>query len=353
MLLGACSGIPKPFSRDKGWLSHTEPASPPVSIAVIDGAPKASVDRIASQLYTESRRRGFTATMRGNARKSFTMNGRVTAAPTASGTTVLYVWDVTDPSGKHRHRISGEETIPAGTAFSDPWDAVDDSAMQRIASRTAEEVSGFISQMGYEVKMASVPPPAAMLLDQADSIQTASITRSTEPTAVAPPAVSQPPAEAPSSQASVRPQPPSVQPQKVPASAAKPDASVKPAKAKPRKKANAIAVPMVVGAAGRGNAELATAMRQSMARAGVPVIKTQRKGAITIAGEVKLDPPAGARQVVQLSWRVLDQNGDLIGTITQKNQVAAGSLDAGWGPTAGLAAQAAAGGIFKLLSTVQ
>lgn len=352
LLLGACTGIPKPFSRDKGWLSHTEPASPPVSITTIDGAPKASVDRMASQLYTESRRRGFTATMQGNARKTFTMTGQVTAAPTDQGTTVFFVWDVVDPTGKHRHRVSGEEIIPAGAGFSDPWDAVDDSAMQRIASRTAEGVSGFISQMGYEVKMASVPPPAAMLLDQADSIQTASIVRETDPTGVSSAAFTQP-AETPGAQESVQPQPPSVQPQKKPTPAARTAAKSKPTSSKPRRKANAIAVPMVVGAKGRGNEELASAMRRSMARAGVPVVKKQRKGAITIAGEVKLDPPTGAQQMVRLSWRVLDQDGTLLGTITQKNKVPAGSLDAGWGQTAGLAAQAAAGGIFKLLSSVE
>ncbi len=331
VLLAACSGIPKPFSRDKGWFNTSDPDAPPVTISSIDGAPKTSVDRIASQLYTESKRRGFNTTVGGNSRSAITMKGHLTAAPTAKGTTVIYVWDVTSPDGTQKHRISGEETIPGGDTFADPWAAVDDSAMQRIAADTTQELSLFISKLGFDARMASVPPPASMLSDQADSIQTASITNTLhspiEPAAATPPA----------DQTAAAPDP---------ADKRKPEG-------KPTKRANAIAVPLVVGAKGNGNVELASAMRRAMAVAGVPVIKKHRKGAITVAGTVKLSPAVGSRQTVELAWRVIDAKGEELGVISQKNQIPAGSLDKGWGQTAQLAAQAAAGGIFKLLSNVQ
>ncbi len=334
-LLAACSGIPKPFSREKGWFNTSDPQAPPVTIASIDGAPKSSVDRIASQIYTESRRRGFNTTVGGKRRKAITMKGHLTAAPTAKGTTVIYVWDVTSPDGKQKYRITGEETIPGGEAFADPWSAVDDSAMQRIAVSTTDELALFISKLGFDARMASVPPPASMLSDQADSIQTASVTTGRPDTPIEP-AAATPPAE-------VQPaQPPTTKPAK----------KQKP-RGKPKKQANAIAVPLVVGAKGRGNTELATAMRDAMAVAGVPVVNKKRKGAITVAGTVKLSPAAGSQQTVELAWQVLDAKGKEIGTITQKNQVPAGSLDQGWGSTAQLAAQAAASGIFKLLGNVQ
>lgn len=339
VVLSACTGIPKPFSRDKGFFQASDPQSPPVTISAIDGAPKAAVDRMASQLYTEAKHRGFTATVGTKSKRSITMKGHLTAASTVSGTTVIYVWDVRSPNGASTHRISGEETIPGGQAFADPWSAVDDSALQRIAAKTADELSLIISQLGFDVRMASVPPPADMLFDQADSIQTASIvdgyrarvqSAETDPVAVTPATQTQ--------QASVTP--PKTQKSSTTTS-------------KPRKQADAIAVPSVVGAKGRGNAELSAAMRQAMAVAGVPVIKKRRNGAITVAGTVKLSPPAGSRQTVELSWRVLDAKGGVLGTITQKNQVPSGSLDNGFGPTAKLAAQAAASGIFKLLSSVE
>ena len=184
-----------------------------------------------------------------------------------------------------------------------------------------------------------------MLTDQADTIQTASITGLT--TQVAPASQTDP-------RSGTQARPKQAALSEPPAAASQPDAqNTKPTKSKPRKKANAIAVPMVVGAAGSGNQELATAMRQAMAVAGVPVIKKQRKGAIVIAGQVKLAPPKGSSQVVELSWRVLDAEGTLLGTIAQKNQVPAGSLDQGWGPSADLAAKAAANGVFKLLASAQ
>lgn len=333
LLLAACSGIPKPFSRETGWFNVSDPKSPPVTITVVNGPPKDTVDRLVSQLYTESKLRGYTATVGTYSRSNFTLQGNLTAAPTAKGTTVVYVWDVTGPGGSQRYRISGEESLPADGDVTDSWAAVDDATLQRIAANTADEVALFISKLGYGVLTASVPPPASMLTDEADSIQTASLTGNRE--ALKSPGET-PPAEEPT------PGP----------EAAKPEAK-KPAKTKPTKRANAIAVPLVTGARGRGNTELATAMRRAMLVAGVPVIKTKRNGAITVAGTVKLGPPAGSVQMVELSWKVLDPKGAEIGTISQRNQVPAGSLDQGWGTTAQLAADAAAGGIFKLLSQVQ
>ena len=55
------------------------------------------------------------------------------------------------------------------------------------------------------------------------------------------------------------------------------------------------------------------------------------------------------KQPVQIDWNVKDPQGKRLGTVTQKNEIAAGSLDASWGRTADAAASAAAQGILKLL----
>jgi hypothetical protein len=112
----------------------------------------------------------------------------------------------------------------------------------------------------------------------------------------------------------------------------------------------AIAVPLVIGASGHGNRELAEAMRLAMGGTGLPVVEDRREGALTIVGEVEVKPSDGAQQAVALNWKVLAPNGALLGTIAQNNTVPAGSLDRGWGDTAMYAAEAAAGGIFELLS---
>ena len=58
---------------------------------------------------------------------------------------------------------------------------------------------------------------------------------------------------------------------------------------------------------------------------------------------------ADGKQPVQIDWNVKDPDGKRLGTVTQKNEIVAGSLDGNWGRTADAAASAAAQGILKLL----
>lgn len=55
------------------------------------------------------------------------------------------------------------------------------------------------------------------------------------------------------------------------------------------------------------------------------------------------------KQPIQIDWNVIDPTGKKVGTVSQKNEVAQGSLDGTWGKTADQAAAAAAQGIVKLL----
>ena len=50
-----------------------------------------------------------------------------------------------------------------------------------------------------------------------------------------------------------------------------------------------------------------------------------------------------------LACAVLTPDGKTLGVIKQANEVEAGSLDGGWGETAGFAAEAAATGIYDLI----
>lgn len=111
----------------------------------------------------------------------------------------------------------------------------------------------------------------------------------------------------------------------------------------------AVAVPKVRGSPGTGNAELTAAMRRTLKQAGLPVIDAPRDDALTIAGTVKLGPAAGAMQKVGLSWTVSAPDGSVLGAIKQLNDIPAGSLDQGWGETAGDVAEAASSGIFDLV----
>jgi hypothetical protein len=110
-----------------------------------------------------------------------------------------------------------------------------------------------------------------------------------------------------------------------------------------------VAVVPVQGDGAKGNAELTEAMRDTLEAAGWTVRTNPAKDALTIKGVVQIGKAAGTTQAVKLSWLVAKPDGKALGTISQANAVPAGSLDAGWGPNARAATQAAAGGIFELI----
>jgi hypothetical protein len=111
----------------------------------------------------------------------------------------------------------------------------------------------------------------------------------------------------------------------------------------------AVAVPSVMGADGKGNQELTEAMRQVLRDAGWAVVKAPAANALTIRGKVKLGTAQGQTQNVKLDWSVTSPDGKVLGSISQANDVEAGSLQAGWGENARYATEAAAEGIFKLI----
>jgi hypothetical protein len=152
----------------------------------------------------------------------------------------------------------------------------------------------------------------------------------------------------------VQPPPPPVATVDAPPSLAEEEvvAEKPPPISKPDKKGTvikAVAVPTVKGAEGRGNAELTEAMRKVLQQAGWTVVKAPAPDALTIRGKVKSGAIQGPTQNVKLDWVVTAPDGRTLGTISQANDVEAGSLATGWGENARYATEAAAEGIFKLI----
>ena len=71
--------------------------------------------------------------------------------------------------------------------------------------------------------------------------------------------------------------------------------------------------------------------------------------AYRVEGKVIVGKAADGKQPIQIDWMVRDPQGKRLGTVSQKNDIPAGSLDGAWGQTADAAAAAAAQGIIKLL----
>ena len=75
--------------------------------------------------------------------------------------------------------------------------------------------------------------------------------------------------------------------------------------------------------------------------------------AYRVEGTVTLGPPREGKQPINIEWLVRDPQGKKLGTVSQKNEIEAGSLDQAWGQTADMAAAAAAQGIIKLMQPAQ
>ncbi len=120
-----------------------------------------------------------------------------------------------------------------------------------------------------------------------------------------------------------------------------------------KREITAVAVPRVTGAPGAGNAELTQAMRDVLSGAGWPVRSVADANSLTVRGKVSVGKVYGGKQPVQLAWTVSDPEGKVLGTIRQKNQVAPGSVDQGFGVSARFVAKAASSGIFDLVKQVR
>ena len=125
--------------------------------------------------------------------------------------------------------------------------------------------------------------------------------------------------------------------------------AAQPTKAKPGQSIKAVAVLAVTGNAPAGNAELTSAMRSTLKKAGWPVRNKAGKDTLSISGKVRLGEVRGKVQTVTLAWDVKAPNGKSLGLVSQTNDVPAGSLDQGWGALATPAVEAGATGIFELI----
>ena len=71
--------------------------------------------------------------------------------------------------------------------------------------------------------------------------------------------------------------------------------------------------------------------------------------AYRVEGAVALGPAKDGKQSIHIEWTVRDPSGKKLGTVSQRNEIPAGSLDGAWGKAAENAAWAAVQGIIRLL----
>ena len=114
-----------------------------LQIAPIVGASVAAATPLTERLQMRARERGIT--LAGSADKSAThvLKGYFSAITEGKNTTVLYVWDVYDPSGNRLHRINGQQKAPS-VSGAEGWAAVSPATMQAIADSTVDQFSTWL-----------------------------------------------------------------------------------------------------------------------------------------------------------------------------------------------------------------
>lgn len=112
-----------------------------VQVAPIVGATQSSVVPLSQRLALRAAERGVR--LSNTPGGSLVMRGYFSAMRQGSDAVVIFVWDVIDSAGNRVHRIQGQETVRMG-GNGDPWTAVDNRTMEKIADRTVDDLSAWL-----------------------------------------------------------------------------------------------------------------------------------------------------------------------------------------------------------------
>ena len=293
-----------------------QPPLAKVAVAPIIGAPDAIAKQIQQEFTSAVEKQRVSVTSSKDERADYTLRGYIVAAKDKAATKVSYIWDITDPTGKRVNRITGEEVVSAN-AGKDPWAALTPQVAQSIAGKAA---SSFV----------------AWLPSQSASGPMASNNVAAQPSSVgAQPAAAAPPAEPVKRTAAAKPAA-AAQPGSTTGSIAR-DGPVQ------------AVVPSVTGAPGDGSTSLTAAIQRELTGKGVALADRPTSNSYRVEGAVTVGQAKDGKQPIHIEWMVRDPQGKKLGTVSQKNEIPAGSLDGAWERTADQAAGAAVQGIVKLL----
>ncbi len=290
--------------------ASAKPATTRISVAPVIGAPD-GVSKQLAQDFSAAIGQKNVQVVSAQDKADYAVRGYVVAAKDKAATKVSYIWDVTDPAGKRVNRITGEEAVMGGGA--DAWSGVSPQITQAIAQKSAGSLASWLAQQAPVAPAMAAAPTAGGVAAVAPAASNATSVGSLQ--SATPPPAQRMAAAAPT---------------------AAPSGPV------------AAVIPSLTGASGDGNNALAAALQAELTKSGVGTA-SQGGQPYRVEGVVKMGTATDGKQPIQIDWNVKDPQGKRLGTVTQKNEIVAGSLDNTWGRTADAAASAAAQGILKLL----
>ncbi len=271
-----------------------------VAVAPVIGAPETVAKQMQASLGTALGRSSIAVAQNATDRADYTLRGYVVSAREKTGVKVSYIWDVTDPAGQRVNRITGEEMIPGAQGSRDPWSAVSPQVIDTISNKTAGQIASWLPSQGRSASVPVAQAPAAGGGRAGQQVAAAPAAPSTTTGSIG------------------------------------------------RAGPMMAFVPNVTGAPGDGRISLTSALQRELSKSGVS-LASAAGNAYRVEGIVKVGDAKDGKQPIAIDWHVKDPAGKNIGTVSQKNDIAAGALDGAWGPTADAAAAAASQGIIKLL----
>lgn len=137
----AAAATPAPPAAGSQQAALTRPAR--IEFAPIVGATVDSVGPLSHRLALDAKARGITVAPANDPGITHVLKGYFSAFSEGKQTTVVYVWDVIDPSGNRLHRIQGQKVI-TGTK-GDGWASVTPSTMEAIADDTISQFTSWLS----------------------------------------------------------------------------------------------------------------------------------------------------------------------------------------------------------------
>ena len=116
-----------------------------IAIAPVIGPPEAVSKELQTQLIADIERQNIRVAKSPGEAAEYTLRGYVVSSLEKKGprAKISYIWDVTDGTGKGVHRVSGEETAPAGKS-QDPWTAVTPPVIEAITAKTVASIATWL-----------------------------------------------------------------------------------------------------------------------------------------------------------------------------------------------------------------
>ena len=110
----------------------------------VEGAPQTAITSLSKSIRTSAQQYGLTVLPATQTGAKYQVKGYFSALNDGSSTLLVYVWDVLDQTGKRVHRINGQER--SGSSNSNPWLAIEDEELSRVADRTTARLKSWVDQ---------------------------------------------------------------------------------------------------------------------------------------------------------------------------------------------------------------